>query len=251
MSEDAHVDDLVPLYCLGVLSLVEQERVAAHLAVCDDCRVRLDEFRATGDWSTPAPPLEAPPAHLRLRLLEQVRAERRARSSQPAAGWRLPTVATVGLSLLLLVTSFIEPDPVSPTLEQPTPIARGDTNTPTAILPTSLGDQRASLVALQLTSPDAESWPSWELSANRQGRSVTLTIEQLKVLPTDRTYQIWLTDDDRRWPAGIFQADEGGQVTLTIPLPTELQERCTLRVTIEPADGSPEPTGETVLAASL
>src|SRR5206468_360324 len=71
----------------------------------------------------------------------------------------------------------------------------------------------------------------------------------LAAVPADRTYQVWLIRDGRPESARIFPAGSAGD--LAGALAGDLAGASTVAVSVEPAGGSPAPTGPIVLATSL
>jgi anti-sigma-K factor RskA len=67
-------------------------------------------------------------------------------------------------------------------------------------------------------------------------------------VPEDRTYQIWVIEDDVPKPGGLFEP-RGEQVAAVVEEP--LQEGDVIAVTVEPDGGSPEPTTDPMMTAKL
>lgn len=76
-----------------------------------------------------------------------------------------------------------------------------------------------------------------------------LVVHGLEPLPADQTYQFWLvTENGEQVPAGLFLVDENAEPTwATLVLPRGVPEYVVVGVTIEPAAGSPFPTGPMLL----
>ena len=60
----------------------------------------------------------------------------------------------------------------------------------------------------------------------------------------DETYELWLIDADGPRPAGLFRPD-GGEATFVVPADFGGLEA--VGVTVEPAGGSPQPTGDILI----
>jgi anti-sigma-K factor RskA len=77
--------------------------------------------------------------------------------------------------------------------------------------------------------------------------AVILAWDMPKLDPT-QTYQIWLiTPDGKRTSGGVFNADTVSPFTSSpVSVPDSLAQYSGLGVTIEPAGGSPQPTGDRV-----
>jgi hypothetical protein len=77
---------------------------------------------------------------------------------------------------------------------------------------------------------------------------VILVAKNMPSVPDDRTCQIWVIKGDAPEPSGLFQPD--GNMTAT-PVTNSIEKADTIAVTVEPAGGSEQPTGDIVLSAEL
>lgn len=71
----------------------------------------------------------------------------------------------------------------------------------------------------------------------------------LPVLGPDELYELWAIGPEGARAAGVFRPDEGGRARLEIADPELLRDVQTLAVTVEPAPGVEQPTGEIVLSS--
>jgi len=71
----------------------------------------------------------------------------------------------------------------------------------------------------------------------------------LPAVNATETYQLWLIDASEPNPAGTFRPADDGSVEFIVEAPIAPGQ--TLGMTIEPAGGSPAPTGEILLAEQL
>jgi anti-sigma-K factor RskA len=83
------------------------------------------------------------------------------------------------------------------------------------------------------------------------GRSGTLVVDGLPKLGPERQYQLWLIQDGQRTSGGVFSVDSWGYGAMVIESERPLDSFQSVGVTIEPAGGSPGPTGEKVLSGEL
>ena len=86
-----------------------------------------------------------------------------------------------------------------------------------------------------------------ELMISKDGQFALLVVIGLPILDPDYKYQLWLVRDGQRTSGGMFTVTSGGYGSMTLSLPQSLSGYSHFDVTIEPADGSPVPTGDTVL----
>jgi anti-sigma-K factor RskA len=82
------------------------------------------------------------------------------------------------------------------------------------------------------------------------GRYGTLVVEGLPPLDAEQQYQLWLIDDGARDNGGVFSVNDDGYSSMTLAAPQPLDAYAAFGITIEPAGGSPGPTGAKVLGSS-
>jgi anti-sigma-K factor RskA len=76
-------------------------------------------------------------------------------------------------------------------------------------------------------------------------------VDSLPVLDVTHQYQLWLIKDGKRTSGGVFSVSQAGYGALAISSPQPLKEFAAFGITIEPAGGSPGPTGDKVMGGSL
>jgi hypothetical protein len=111
----------------------------------------------------------------------------------------------------------------------------------------------ARATAVPLRPAAAPSAPEGRLVVDNQDGKALLLVRQLPPLPQNRAYQVWVapSHEQRPMPAGVFRVDQDGIGLLSLSLPVSLDQLRRLMVTIEPEEGSVEPTGQPVLDAAL
>ena len=242
MAVEEHVLDLLPAYALDCLDETETIQVAEHLAGCAECRAELLAYQATADQLVLAAPMVDPPPALRSRLLERIQPSTTS-LPQPQSSWwssfshifrqTAPVWGGVGLLLILFLAASnfwlwqqvnqIRTDTTSPTL------MRTVTLTGTAAAPEASG-----LVAISL-----------------DGEHGSLVVDRLPPLGESEQYQLWLIQDGHRDSGGVFSVGEEGYGSLWVSSPQPLGDYSALGITIEPAGGSPGPTGPKVMGGTL
>jgi anti-sigma-K factor RskA len=83
------------------------------------------------------------------------------------------------------------------------------------------------------------------------GEHGTLVVDALPVLPESQEYQLWLVKNEMRVSGGVFGVSKDGYGAVWVHAPDALASYETAGVTIEPAGGSPYPTGDRVLYGDL
>jgi hypothetical protein len=82
----------------------------------------------------------------------------------------------------------------------------------------------------------------------RDDRQGLLVLRGLQPLAAQRTYQLWLIPaDETPVPAGLVEVQGEGLTWLSVPITPGAQDFAAVGVSIEPAGGSPAPTGPIVL----
>jgi hypothetical protein len=129
-----------------------------------------------------------------------------------------------------------------------------------------IGELQASVlnqeqIILYLSNPGSQSIviAGTEHSPEAQGRVIFapedteggLLITGLAPLEPDQVYQLWLIEGETPQSAGTFDVDANGQAVVQIAAPTAIADFDALGVSVEPAGGSSQPTGDIVLLGPL
>lgn len=238
MSIDAHLPDMLPAYALDCLDEEETVQVSEHLAVCPACRAEFEAYRATVDHLALAAPLAAPPPALKDRLMARVRPE--PAKLQPS--WWQSLVALTqrtspvwGAAVLLLVVALAVSNWW---LWQRA--ARPDVSAPAGVMH-----------AVTLTGTEAAPNATGLIVISSDGEYGSLVVEHLPALSPDRQYQLWLIEDGKRTSGAVFSVDREGYGAVQIQAPRPLSTYTAFGITVEPAGGSPGPTGDKVLGGAL
>jgi anti-sigma-K factor RskA len=250
--EPSHVTELIPLYVLGLLDLDEVRRVERHLDECPVCRAEVQSYRPVSDQLVLAAPLAAPPASLHTRLVSRIAALPAAAPPAPAPPpASAPTLAPPPRPSLWqrLAALSRRAAPVWVPLSALLILALLATNLWLwSRTPTAAPDTLASVVLSG--TPDAPG-ASGLLATTASGTSGLLVVQGLPPLSPEQQYQLWLVQGEQRTNGGVFSVDAQGFGRLEVRAPQPLVNYGRFGVTIEPAGGSPGPTGARVLGGSL
>jgi anti-sigma-K factor RskA len=239
MTNDHPFIEDIPAYVLGAL---DPEAVAAlenHLAACETCRAELIAYRRVGHHLLTAAPPRQPPDRLRRQLQRRLPGAHTA--PRPRFAWsfnRLAAGAAILLLIALNISSFVQVQNLERRQQA---------------LTRQLESDRAALALLadaQTVSIDINEGKIAGTFLLNPGRDFGLLIvSNLPQLPNDQTYQAWLIDPQGgRTSAGIFQPDPGlAYVSKGIASAVALSSYIGIGVTVEPAGGSDQPTGERVI----
>ena len=222
--EPEELHDLTAAYALDALDEHEERAYEEHLRRCPRCQEELAAFADTAAALAYAVETPPPPDALRERILAQVEEERSKvvplRRGTRAA--RVATFAAAAAAALALGVGLWA-----------------------ASLARDLEQERNALEIL--AHPQARSI-ALDGAEGRlvvtDGREAALVVRGLGPPPDGHTYEIWVIQDDRPVPAGLFD-DGDAVVRLDEPVPPG----ATVAVTVERAGGVDEPTGDPLFAA--
>lgn len=229
----------IPAYALGALDAEEAASLQAHLQTCETCREELAGYRALSDGLLAAMPPRQPSPALRRRLQGRLPGARKA--PRPRISWSWGGLTAGAAFLLLLALSLFSLTQLRQINQQQA-----------ALLRQARTDQ-AALAMLSYTSTQALAVNGGQITGtlllNRDHNTAMLITWDMPQLPANRTYQVWfINPNGGRVSGGIFRPDSGGSYTAAMLWPEESLSAYTgLGVTIEPAGGSPQPTGQRVL----
>lgn len=241
------VHTLTGAYALDALDEFERRQFEAYLAECPDCAREVDEFRATAA-RLGAAVFETPPDHVRQRVLGQIAKTRqeapvvaRPVSPRPARRWatRLVAVAAavaiavaVGLGVAVIRT------------QHQLDVARGVLSQAQAQY-----GPIAAVMAAHDARADTNTVPglgSATVMASHSLDQAVLLVSGMPAPPARHSYQAWLVGSSGLpRPAGLLGVSGSG---LVAPLLVGALDGATvIKLTVEPAGGSPQPTTSPIM----
>ncbi len=233
---DGHITELIPAYALGALDAGEAAAVRLHLETCAACQAELAAYEAVVD-ALPLAAAESEPAPaLKGRLMERVQTSSKVETAVSPSwpqtiadalrhfltGPRWQPALALAALIFLVGALFLWQQAGTPALEQ-----------------------------VELTPTDAAPGAQGVIAIAANGRNATLTVADLPALPPEQQYQLWLIEDDQRISGAVFSVNENGWAEVAVDSERPLTEYGAFGITIEPAGGSPGPTGERVLGHNL
>jgi anti-sigma factor RsiW len=223
------VHELTAAYALDALSPDEQREYEEHLGACPRCREELAELREAAGALAFGVAGPAPPPALRGRIIDAARAERR-----PAVVPLRPTrtLAWAGAAAAAAAIAVA---------------------VPLGLWANSLSDQldRERLATEILADPTARSvgleGASGRLVVAASGEAA-LVVYGLDPAPSGKTYEVWVIENDRPRPAGLFDGEDRRDVVL---LSERVPAGASVSVTLEPDRGADAPTGSPLFSATI
>lgn len=241
MTIDNHVTELIPAYALGSLDEDEARLVEEHLVSCPTCQAELRSYQMVVGQLSLAVPETDPPSHLKQRLLDRIRQQGPVATAdvQAKPSWQQQLVTAVQRVLatpawrpvafiLILVL-------ISANLLLWQRARQTEKQVPAGFQTVNLSGTAAA--------PEAQG----VIIISDDGQHGTLIVENLPELDEEREYQLWLIRDGQRTSGGIFSVSEDGYRSIWVRSPRPLDDYSDFGITIEPAGGSPGPTGDKVL----
>lgn len=257
---DELLEEQASLYVLGVLTPEETLAFEAALSCQAELRHLVDALRNSRDALASALPQHTPPPALKQKILAQIEADENVRSlpatlAQPR-GWAfLPWALAACLALVLALSAAQQMklrQKIGDQARQLTGLNQladalryetQDLKQAVASLRTTnqLQNVRIAMLSSQLTdSPKAVAVSLWD-DQQQQG---VFVVQNLKPLPADQDYQLWVIDPKYPSPvsAGVFQVDAQGNVRLKFKTDKLIEVADKFAVTQEPKGGLATPT---------
>ncbi len=272
---DDRLHDLVGAYALGALDATDRAAFERHLAECQACASEVRSLQPVVDGLAQVVPLVDPPAALRERVLAAAAGQGRAWPGAPrtsdsttTAPIARPVAPVVGLnwgwlaaaaSVLLAVGLGVyvwqlrdRLTQVERRLDEASARAAAS-ETQVAALQRAAVDVRTT--ALVIGAPDllrvdlagqggspAKARAFWS-----RAHGLVFAAVDLPALPPGKVYQLWVVGAQAPVSAGIFEPDAAGRATTIVEAGQQFPEPAAFAVTLEPAGGVPQPTGDKIL----
>lgn len=225
--DDMH--ELAPFYALGALSEAESQAFGAHLESCSVCRSEIESAdAAVGALARSV--AEPAPASMKADVMAKIdalngRADPVPDNVVPLFRRIAPALVAVAAALALVFGIGLVNDGTQGRID--------------SILTAS----NATTVRIEPTVSDTA-----EIIYVPSGAAV-FSASGLSQVDETETYQLWLIGTDGPKPAGIFRPQNDGSALVL--LDHTVSPGLVLGLTIEPAGGSPAPTGEVLMAGDI
>jgi anti-sigma-K factor RskA len=255
MSHEPYLE-LAASYALGALEGEERSQFEAHLRQgCRECEAALLEYGETLAALAAGLPPVAPPAQVKAALMSRIESEAGpSRGPDLRSPWWAPWRLTLAGALAVAAVAVLYLSWQVTTLDRDLARRSGEI----ADLRARVAEQQQLLALLRAPdtrvaalgglkpSPAAHGRMWW----NREAGGL-LVAAGLPAAPGGKTYQLWAIAGGKPVSAGIFDVDARGSATLPVkPLPS-IGDVEMFAVTLEPAGGLTQPSGEMYLAGKV
>ena len=241
-------EDLAAAYALGALTDEERREFEAHLADHPELQTEVEELGGTAGLLALAPQEHEPSPALRENLLRSIGgapvapfAGRRRRAGLGAllGPGCLAAAAAVVAVLVGLFAWNLSLQNTNEDLQADVREMRGEQE--------ALQAEAELRRAYELRGSGAARGARGEVVKTGGDRAV-LVAENLPPAPEGRVYEAWVLRDGVPEPAGLFEPRDGSAVAA---VEGPLEGADAVAVTLEPEGGSPMPTSDVLLTASL
>ncbi|HTZ56908.1 MAG TPA: anti-sigma factor [Acidobacteriaceae bacterium] len=252
-------------YAMQALSVEESASIRAHLQACAACRAEL--AKVSGDLALLGLAVEQQslPEGARDRFLQRIAAAPAAKSEEKMAdvtpitaktsrrgkGFWIPWGAAAALAAVCIGLG-VQNRALNDELDDETKLVKN----------LAAQASKAQQVLEVLTAPSAQRVvltegntppePTARATYLPERGGLILFATNLKPLPQDRTYELWVipANGSAPVPAGLFRPDARGSATLVLPQLSPGITAKALAVTVEKASGSDTPTMPIVLSGA-
>ncbi|HSJ87689.1 MAG TPA: anti-sigma factor [Anaerolineales bacterium] len=258
---DNHIEDLLPFYALDALTEEERELVETYLAKHPEARAQLDEMnRAVVAVPQDVVPVEPSP-RTKQALMQRVSADAQARSrslakSQPsresrfASFFRTFSLAAAALALIWVLVLNLQVVRMRNEIASLNNALAAQSDSLNQIIQKLPQNNPSGTITVSLKGTKAEPQAQGQLIANPSSQSAVLVVTGLPPLEPGKTYQVWLIAN-APVSAGLLTVDANGQGVLIITSTESIGSFKSLGISVEPAGGSPQPTGDIVVLSDL
>ena len=229
------------LYALGVLDEPERSELREHLARnCEICAPEVRRAALRVSSFAAMAPIVDPPARLRGRVMAGV-------GVQPRSAWNwMQTWATIAAAVLLGVfwLGHVRRERVqNAALEQAMQQVRQSEE--------MLALLNAPDTIVRVSSEGASQPPQGKVFLNPKS-GVLLLASNLPPAPAGKIYEMWVIPaSGNPVPAGLFQTESNGSGVHLFKGPVDVASTGAVAVTLEAAEGAPQPTSIPIIVAPM
>ncbi len=257
MSGHDTLRELAGPYALDILSDDDRRAFERHLLLCAECQREVADARAVAEGLAHTVEAVNPPAALRARVLEAATATANPPTPAGVLPWWLAAAASVaaivsGLGWWNATERLARTEAALQAARQTLAVAQSQMAAAQSVADRvtgqldvlSAGDAVRVDLKEQPAAPGASGRVYWSRS-----RGTTFTAASLPPLDAGRVYQLWFVTTGPPVSAALVTPDAAGRFETVVPSPAGI-EPTAFALTVEPAGGSPGPTGAMLLVGA-
>ena len=249
---DERLQELLAAAALGHLD--ETDRAALDKALSQDPSLNneLDDLSETAALLAWGVEPVRPRFEIRRAVLRRARRARVEELRPVDSGWRNPlSLIFAGLSAVAVAAAVVIAVLLGGRLAEMEGAAvagRERASKQVAVLQTLVEDGGAGIT---LSGTENAPGATAFLLMTSDKNVAVLICSGLKKLSPDRAYQLWLANPGGKMSGGMLSADSDGFAMMVVESPMPFSMFQSFGVTVEPAEGSPGPTGDMVLGSDV
>jgi len=257
---DPRIEELLPFYALDALSDEERELVEFYLAEHPEVREQISDFQsATDALPYSVTPVE-PQRRLKDALMARVSVDKRASapnqvpSPRVMRGDQILRTFTLGIATLAIVWVMLLNSQITRLRQQVSMLGDAlvaQSNSLEQINAKLPQTPVSAAMTISLKGTKVQPQAQGQLIADPKSESAVLVITGLGQLDAGKTYQVWLIDASGPKSAGLLTVNANGQGVIIVTSDSEIGSFKSLGISVEPAGGSSQPTGDIVVLSDL
>jgi anti-sigma-K factor RskA len=259
---DRQIEELLAFYALDALNDEEKELVETYLKGHPEARQQVEEMgRAVSALPYAVPPVEPSPRS-RETLMSRVAADQRAASAtqkQPSRPRRVRfenffSAFSLGAAAIALLWVIVLSAQISRLRNEIAALGQAQAAQSNQIQQINAVLSQltpSTVITASLKGTDIQPKAQGQLIADPSSQSAVLVIVGLTPLEAGKTYQVWLIEGEVPESAGLLKVDANGQGMLVVSSETPIGSFDALGISVEPEEGSPQPTGDIVVLSNL
>jgi anti-sigma-K factor RskA len=258
--DSRQIEELLPFYALDALTDEERGLVEDYLREHPEARQLVEDMRNTAS----ALPLSVSPVEPAPRtkqaLMARIAVDERSRSSaqeQPSPGvnrlesfFRNFSFAVAALAIAGVILLSIQVVSLRNEIASLNSKLAAQSDSLNQIIENLPQTNPSGAITVSLKGTTVQPQAQGQLIADPNSQSAVLVITGLPPLEPGKTYQVWLIAG-APVSAGLLTVDEHGQGVLIVTSTESIGSFQSLGISVEPAGGSPQPTGDIVVLSEL
>jgi len=259
---DNHIEEMLPFYVLDALTDEERNLVEAYLAEHPETRTKVAEMiRAASVLPESVSPVEPAP-ETKITLMRRVAADAEARAqslkvNEPSRRvnrfeslFRTFSLATAVVAIIWVILLNIQVLHLRNEIASLNNALAAQSNSLNQIIQKLPQNNPSGTITVSLKGTNVQPQAQGQLIANPKSQSAVLVVTGLPPLEPGKTYQVWLIAN-APVSAGLLTVDANGQRVLIVTSTESIGSFKSLGISVEPAGGSPQPTGDIVVLSDL